>query len=135
MRLVALSLLACIALFAQTASVTGRITDASGALVPQASISAAATGSGITTRTLSDDQGYYTFPSLQPGVYTLTVSKTGFKPFREMKLELAVQQAARLDLVLEVGAVTETIDVNAQAVLLDSESSTLGQVVENKQVV
>src|SRR6202007_2318971 len=62
-------------------------------------------------------------------------SKTGFKPFREMKLELAVQQAARLDLVLEVGAVTETIDVNAQAVLLDSESSTVGQVVENRQVV
>src|SRR5438105_5363073 len=135
MRFVALSLLTGIALFAQTASVTGRITDPTGAVVPQASISAEAAESGITTRTLSDEQGYYTFPSLRPGVYTLTVSKTGFKPFRQMQLELAVQQAARLDLLLEVGAVTETIDVNAHAVLLDSESSTLGQVVENKQVL
>ena len=85
-------------------------------------------------RVQTNDQGYYTFPALLPNVYNLTVTKTGFKPVRQTNLQLEVQQAARLDLVLEIGAVTETVDVNAQAVLLDSESSTVGQVVGNKQV-
>jgi outer membrane receptor protein involved in Fe transport len=104
-------------------------------VVPQASVTLESTDSGVSSREVSDEQGYYTFPSLRPGFYNLTVSKTGFKPVREMKLELAVQQAARMDMVLEVGAVTETVDVSAQAVLLDSESSTVGQVVGTKQVV
>src|SRR5262249_15055525 len=135
MRLLTVSLLTVCALFGQTASVTGRVTDPSGAVVPQATIKIEAVGSGVSTTSISDEQGYYSFPSLQPGVYNLTVSKTGFKPIRETRLELAVQQAARVDPVLEVGAVTETIDVSAKAVMLDSESSTVGQVVENKQVV
>src|SRR5260370_7110924 len=58
----------------------------------------------------------------------------GFKPVRQANLALSVQQSARVDLTLEVGAVTETVDVNAQAVLLDSESSTVGQVVGTKQI-
>jgi Carboxypeptidase regulatory-like domain len=127
-------LTAATTLFAQTASVTGRITDPTGAVVPQASITATAEGSGVSTNVQTNDQGYYNFPSLQPGVYNLTVTKTGFKPVRQTKLQLEVQQVARLDLVLEVGAVTETVDVNAQALLLDSESSTVGQVVGSKQV-
>jgi hypothetical protein len=123
------------ALFAQSASVTGRITDPTGAVVPQASVKVESVESGFNTTTLSDEQGYYNFPSLQPGLYNLTVSKTGFKPVRVANLELSVQQAARLDPVLEVGAVTETIDVNAKTVLLDSESSTVGLVVDNKQLL
>lgn len=134
MRLLWFSLLVSVA-FAQTASVTGRVTDPTGAVVPQARVTVAAEGSGLSTSIQTNDQGYYNFPSLLPGVYTLTVTKTGFKPVRETKLQLGVQQVARLDLVLDVGAVTETVDVNAQAVLLDSESSTVGQVVGSKQVV
>src|SRR5260370_5395754 len=134
MRLLWFSLLVSVA-FAQTASVTGCVTDPTGAVVPQARVTVAAEGSGLSTSIQTNDQGYYNFPSLLPGVYTLTVTKTGFKPVRETKLQLGVQQVARLDLVLDVGAVTETVDVNAQAVLLDSESSTVGQVVGSKQVV
>lgn len=134
MRLLCLFSLVVCSVCAQTASITGRVTDPTGAVVPQAAVTIGATQSGFSVTVQTNDQGYYTLPSLQPGVYNLTVSKTGFKPVRETKLELSVQQAARLDLVLEVGAVTETVDVNAQAVLLDSESSTVGQVVGNKQI-
>ena len=134
MRALWLSLLTVSTVFAQTASVTGRITDPTGSVVPQAGVIATAEGRGVSSSVQTNDQGYYNFPSLLPGVYNLTVTKTGFKPVRETKLQLEVQQVARLDLVLEVGAVTETIDVSAQAVLLDSESSTVGQVVGTKQV-
>ena len=123
MRALWLSLLTVSTLLGQTASVTGRITDPTGAVVPQASVTAIAQGSGVSTSIQTNDQGYYNFPSLLPGVYNLTVTKAGFKPVRETKLQLEVQQVARLDLVLEVGAVTETVDVSAQAVLLDSEPS------------
>src|SRR5690349_17249455 len=103
MRLLLLFLSTTCALLAQTASVTGRITDATGAVVPAATVKMEAADSGISTSTVSDEQGYYNFPALQPGVYNLTVSKAGFKPVRTNNLELSVQQAARVDPVLEVG--------------------------------
>src|SRR5262245_26994391 len=95
MRLVALSLLTTCALYAQTASLTGRITDPSGALVPQASVKVEAAATGFSSTALSDEQGYYNFPALQPGTYNVTISKEGFKPVRETRVELSVQQAAR----------------------------------------
>jgi len=127
-------LLAVSVAFAQTASLTGRVTDPSGAIVPQAAVTVQSVDSSVSTTVQSNEQGYYNFPSLLPGSYNLSVSKAGFKPVRQTNLELAVQQAARVDLTLEVGAVTETVDVSAQAVLLDSESSTVGQVVGTKQI-
>ena len=134
MRSLWLSLLAVSAAFAQTASLTGRVTDPSGAIVPQAAVTVQSVDSSVSTTVQSNEQGYYNFPSLLPGSYNLSVSKAGFKPVRQTNLALAVQQAARIDLTLEVGAVTETVDVSAQAVLLDSESSTVGQVVGTKQI-
>src|SRR5215468_1846917 len=111
MRALLLSLVTTCSLFGQTASLTGRITDPTGAVVPQASVKVESSGSGLATTTTSDEQGYYNFPVLQPGVYNVTISKPGFKPIRETRVELAVQQAARLDLVLEVGSITETVEV------------------------
>ncbi|MDQ6664572.1 MAG: TonB-dependent receptor, partial [Acidobacteriota bacterium] len=122
-------------LHAQTASLTGRITDASGATVPGAAVSVTSLGTGSATRAETNPQGYYNLPSLPAGAYTLAVDKAGFRPIRESNLTLAVEQAARLDFKLEVGGVNETVEVSARGVLLDSESSTLGQVVQGKQVV
>jgi outer membrane receptor protein involved in Fe transport len=128
-------LLFAAALSAQTASVTGRITDPSGAVVPGATVTVQSVQTGVQTTVETNAEGYYHLPSLLPGSYHLTVRKAGFVPRRHTGLTLAVQQVARLDLSLEVGAVTETIEVRAQAVLLDSETSTLGQVVQGRQIV
>lgn len=119
---------------AQVATLTGRVTDPSGAVVPQAAISARSLDTGIASNTESSNEGYYTLPALPPGRYELTVSKTGFVPVRQTGLELKVQQIARLDISLQVGAVAETIEVRAQATLLDSESATVGQVIGNRQI-
>src|ERR1043165_9801551 len=106
-----LALLVVSAVFAQTGAITGRVTDPTGAVVPQVAVSVQAVESGVSTTVQSNEQGYYNFPLL-PGSYNLSVNKAGVKPVRQTNPELEVQQVARVDLVLEVGAVTETVDVN-----------------------
>ena len=118
----------------QVATLTGRITDPSGAVVPEAVVVARSLETGVSTSTETTSEGYYTLPALPPGRYEVGISKPGFVPVRQTGLELTVQQVARLDVVLKVGAVTETIEVRAQTPLLDSESSAVGQVIGNRQV-
>ena len=120
-----LFLLAAGGLFGQTASITGRITDPSGAVVSGASVTVQAVDTGIQTSGSTNAEGYYNIASLPPGNYNLSLSKAGFAPVRQSGLNLIVQQVARLDFTLQVGAVAETVEVKAQAVLLDSETSTL----------
>jgi Carboxypeptidase regulatory-like domain len=125
-RLAFVLLLTASAALAQVATLTGRITDQSGAVVPQASVTARATDTGLTTTTETTSEGYYTLPALPPGQYELSVTKQGFVPVKQTGLELTVQQVVRLDITLKVGALSETIEVQAQTPLLDSESSTVG---------
>lgn len=120
--------------FAQVATLTGRITDPSGAVVPQALVLARSIDTGVSTTAESTGDGYYTLASLVPGRYEITITKSGFIPVKQTGLELTVQQIARLDVTLKVGGVAEAIEVQAQAALLDSESSTVGQVIGNRQV-
>jgi hypothetical protein len=133
-KLCALTLLFSAVSMAQVATLTGRISDPSGAVVPQAIVTARAAATGVSTTTESTSDGYYTLSALPPGRYELSVTKAGFVPVRQTGIELAVQQVARLDITLKVGGVTETIEVQAQAALLESESSAVGQVIGNRQV-
>lgn len=119
---------------AQTASVTGRVTDPSGATIPGVTVVLTNEGTSVESRTETNEEGYYRVPSVQPGSYRLAVEKAGFKPIRESGLQLIVGQVARLDYTLQVGALTESVEVSARAVLLDSETSSLGQVIGGKQV-
>lgn len=121
-------------LSAQVATLTGRITDPSGAVVPQATVVARSEATGLSFTTESTAEGYYALPALPPGRYEVTVSKSGFRTVKQSGLELTVQQTARLDFVLQVGAVVETVEVRAQAPLLDGETATMGQVIGNRQV-
>ncbi|MBY0503344.1 MAG: carboxypeptidase regulatory-like domain-containing protein [Bryobacteraceae bacterium] len=121
-------------LCAQNASVSGRVTDSSGAVVPAAKVTARNPASGAAFSADTSTEGYYSLPALPPGRYDLEVVKTGFVTIKQTGLELAVQQGARLDFVLKLGAVAETVEVNAQALVLESENATLGQVISNKQV-
>jgi outer membrane receptor protein involved in Fe transport len=122
------------ALLAQVATLTGRITDPSGAVVPQARVTVRAAATGLVTATQTTAEGYYTLPSLAPGDYEVNIAKPGFNPVRQSGVTLTVQQIARLDIVMQLGTLTEAIEVKAQITLLDSESATVGQVIGNKQV-
>ncbi|MBS1828953.1 MAG: TonB-dependent receptor [Acidobacteria bacterium] len=135
LRFVFFCLTGCLSfLDAQTASLTGRVADPTGAIIQGAHVSVESAATSIAVKVETNTDGFYIVPSLQPGRYTVTVTKEGFVPLKQSGLELQVQQAARLDLTLQLGAVTESVQVSAQALLLDSESSTVGQVIGSKQV-
>ena len=133
-RLASLLFILCATALAQVASLTGRVTDPSGAVVPGAAVAAKSVDTGIESNTTTTSEGYYTLPALQPGKYELSVTKPGFTPIRQTGLELSVQQVARIDITLQVGQLAEAVEVSAQAPLLESESATLGQVIGNRQV-
>jgi outer membrane receptor protein involved in Fe transport len=119
---------------AQTASITGLVSDSSGAVVSGANVTAKSDATSLETRAQTNEQGYYNLLQLAPGAYTITVDMTGFKTVVEKNLALAVGQTARVNYILEVGSVAESVEVSDRAVLLDSESSTLGTVIGSKQV-
>src|SRR5262245_54945896 len=89
-----------------TASLFGSTTDASGAVVPNVAIVATNTANNTRVEAKSDASGKYVMPGLAPGAYTLEASANGFKKFVQSGIELAVQQQAKVDVRLEVGAVS-----------------------------
>lgn len=123
-----------VAAYAQTASITGKVTDAGGGIVAGAEVAAKSVSTNAVVSTQTNSDGYYNVPSLLPGAYNLTVTKPGFAPLTETGLVLQVDQVARMDLKLQVGAVAQSVDVSAQGVLLDSETAALGQVVGSRQI-
>src|SRR5262249_57734239 len=137
-RVLFLSLLACAAAapaFSQTAQVTGRISDQSGAVVPGAQVTLTNTATGINREAVSNDEGYFTIPLLKPGEYRIAVKKDGFKPLVQARVILQGEQVARLDYTLETGAVTETVNVTAApTAALETETSSLGKVVDQQRI-
>ena len=119
-------------LYAQTstARLLGTITDQSGATIPGAVVSARNTATGFERRANADSTGEYSIPLLPIGDYTITAEAPGFKTSTTSGLTLQVNQEARLDLKLSVGAASESVVVTATAPLLVTESSSVGQVLD-----
>ncbi|MBM3757210.1 MAG: TonB-dependent receptor, partial [Acidobacteria bacterium] len=122
------------AAFCQTAELTGTVTDPSGSVVPSAKVMATNLDTGVVRDTLTNERGNYIITSLLPGRYRFTAEATGFKQVNRGPIVLAVDQVARLDFIAEVGSVQESVTVKDSAVILDSATSTIGTVVENRQV-
>ncbi|HEY3839868.1 MAG TPA: carboxypeptidase-like regulatory domain-containing protein, partial [Bryobacteraceae bacterium] len=117
-----------------TAEITGKVTDVSGGLVPAATVTILNTETGIKRETASNGEGVYAAPSLQPGNYRITVQKEGFRPVSRERITLVVDQVARIDFQLEVGAVTGSVEVTAAAALLEQDTSSLGQIIDGSKV-
>lgn len=131
-----LALLCGLPAAAQTSGeITGVVTDTSGAAVSGATVTVTNAATGAMRQVTTNDEGVYNFPSLQPGAYKLRVEQQGFKAAVRDNIELQVQQVARIDISLEVGAVGETVVVTGGAPLLAQESTTVGTVIENKRIV
>lgn len=122
-------------LFGQVSSqLTGTVTDSSGAVVAGAEVTVSGVATGSERKVATNELGYYTVPLLPPGEYRVTVQKEGFHQVTREGVRLEVNQTARLDFTLEVGAVTETVNVVGAAPLLDSDTSAIGQVIESKAI-
>ncbi|MFB3827707.1 MAG: TonB-dependent receptor domain-containing protein [Bryobacteraceae bacterium] len=118
-----------------TASLLGNVTDASGAAIPNAAIVATNVATNAKVEARSDATGKYLVSTLQPGIYTLEASATGFKRFVRSGIELAVQQQARVDIAMAVGEVTESVTVQEAVSTIETTSATIGKVVSNKAIL
>ena len=124
-------------LFAQagaTGTILGSVTDASGAIVPNAKVTVTNTATNVAFRTTTSSSGDYYAPSLNPGLYKVTVESAGFQKSATDTFTLNVDQKVRVDVALKPGAVSETLEVTAQAVTLDTDSAALSQLVSQQQV-
>lgn len=121
--------------FAQNAQITGRITDASGAVIPGTYITLTNTGTGVDRKVTASDDGYYTVPLLLPGEYRVTVEHSGFRSAVRSGVVLEVDQRAELNFTLQVGAVSEQIEVTATVTRLNTSDGSQGQVIENQRIV
>jgi len=115
-----------------SATLTGRVTDSSGAVIPGVSLSLASAGGGLPQETKSNSVGYYTFPGLAPGSYKLTVTKTGFGEVVIPTITLEVQQTASVDVTMNPGSVTQQVTVSAGVVALQTQTSELSGTVSSQ---
>lgn len=118
-----------------TGQITGLVTDASGAVVPEVRVSITNVSTGVEREAVSGGQGFYTAPLLPPGRYQATVEKQGFRPVTRTGITLNVGQALRIDFVLEVGSVSETVSIQAETPLVQTSDTTVSSVIENKRIV
>ena len=134
LRLLTLALLIAAGAFSQTAQLTGTVTDSSGSLIPGARVVATNVDTAVARESVTNDSGNYLITALLPGIYRVTAEKSGFKQVVRDRVTLAVDQVGGINFTLEVGAMQETVTIAASAVLLDTASSTVGNLIENKQV-
>src|SRR6266704_3365591 len=129
-----LVLLAGVASAQTFGEITGEVTDQSGAIAPNASVTATNTATNGARTTLTNTSGIYSFPALVPGPYQVKVEAPGFQSAVRSNIELQVQQTARIDFSLTVGQATQTIEVSGAVQLLTTESATVGTVIEEKRI-
>lgn len=121
--------------FSQTAQITGRITDPTQAVVPQAQVLVTNSDTGITRSSPSNESGYYSIPLLPRGNYLVVVKKTGFKQVERTGIALDEGQVLRQDFVLEIGQVTETVEVSATPTQLETATTSMSTVVGSQRIL
>jgi hypothetical protein len=125
-----------LSLFSQvpTANLTGLIKDPTGAVVPGAMLRLTDNSLGTQHSTVSNSAGYYSFQLLPPGNYRLRIDKQGFNTLEQPGIQLNVQETARMDFTLPLGATTQQLTVSGVGVTLQTETSSISDLVSNKEV-
>ncbi|MBC7926271.1 MAG: carboxypeptidase regulatory-like domain-containing protein, partial [Bryobacteraceae bacterium] len=117
-----------------TATLLGTVTDSTGAIMPNVTVRATNVATNAQREVKTDEGGGYSLPFLAAGDYTVTATLQGFQSSRVDRVTLQVQQTARLDFALNVGEVSETVNVEASAALLQTETSTVGTVIDAAKI-
>ncbi len=136
MRSLLLLLAAVASLAAQTGqgTLTGTVSDSTGAIIPNVTIRVVSTETKFVHSTATNDQGLYRSPYLNPGIYEVHYEALGFKRLVRSNILIRSTETLRLDVLLEVGTVVESVEVGASATLLETETSTTGHLVTGVQL-
>jgi hypothetical protein len=128
-------LLVALSLGQTSGTIQGVVTDDTGAVIPGAQVLVSNIETGVDSSVSTNEVGFFTVPGLNQGLYSVTCASEGFasKEFPEVRLE--VQQTMRIDCDMTVGSVTETVEVNAAAILIQSEKTEVGQVIDSKRIL
>jgi hypothetical protein len=118
-----------------TAEVLGTVRDSSGAAIPKASVTLTNQDTGIQAKAATDDNGNYDFFNVRVGRYSIAVELTGFNKFTTTNVTVNVNARQRVDVTMQVGAITESVEVTGVAAALETDSSEHGQVIRTQQIV
>jgi len=137
--LVAFAILCCLApppagAQAVSGTILGFVKDSTGAVVPGATVTLVNTGTGYSRSVVTDASGEYTAPLIPTGTYSVSAELTGFKKASKTNVLLGVDQKVRMDLALELGAMTEVVEIQAETPLLQTASSELGATIVEEQI-
>lgn len=116
-------------------SIAGRVTDPQGATIPNAIIILTHTETNALSRSTTNETGYFEVSNLKPGMYSASSESPGFKTLTRKGLELNVGGRIEVELMMQVGQVTETVDVTAAAPLLDTVTASGGRVISRQQIL
>ncbi len=115
-----------------TGSISGLVTDPTGAVISGASVVATNTQTGVKTAVTTDTKGFYSLPTLAIGSYELQVTQSGFKTYTRTGLVIDANSSLRVDAALQVGAISEKMEVRTDSVHVETESSQMGEVIAGK---
>src|SRR5215471_284188 len=117
-----------------TGSISGVVTDPSGAVVSGAKVVATNTQTGISSSVTSDGKGFYVVAALPVGAYTLQITVAGFKTYQRTGIQIDANASVRADAILEVGAVSEKVQVSTEAVHVETQTTQMGEVMGSKSI-
>jgi hypothetical protein len=115
-------------------SISGLVSDPSGAIVPGAKVTALNRATGVALHTVTSDAGLYNFVSLTPGTYVVTASQKGFVSVAQDNVLVTVDQSTAVNIALRVGSATETVTVSETTTLVDTSNSTVGQLIDSAAI-
>ncbi|MGB9513366.1 MAG: carboxypeptidase-like regulatory domain-containing protein, partial [Candidatus Acidiferrum sp.] len=112
----------------ESGTFVGTVRDASGGVITGASVTVIETQTNVSHKTVTNDQGEYNVNHLNPGIYSISIEQAGFKTATQSNIKLDINQVVRVDISLVPGAISEHIEVSAAEPLVESQTSSLGQV-------
>jgi hypothetical protein len=131
-----ISVLTCVMVWAQaTAQISGTARDQSGAVLPSVEITVTQTDTGITRNAITNETGSYVLPNLAIGPYRLEAALAGFRTYAQTAIVLQVNSSPVINVVLEVGQVTEAVEVQANAAMVETRNAGVGQVIDNQRIL
>src|SRR2546425_7973776 len=130
------STMTCTGVWAQaTAQISGTVRDQSGAVLPGVEVTATQTATGIARNAVTNETGSFVLPNLPLGPYRVEAALTGFRTFVQVGIVLQVNSSPVINPVLEIGQVTEQVEVQANAALVETRSTAVGEVIETQRIL